>query len=464
MKNKLTYYATIIFFILYLLIPNSVGNILKVIPVRVTISMALFAVYIIERLLFKKTEYRKMPVIPMIIYALFILASIISIFVTPTKIITLYTILKFVSYGMVAYVLYRCKFDKKQYEMITKVMIGFSTLILIYGIISYVFEFNLNPNGVYKYTGALGRIFTTFNNPIYYGAFVCIYITVLIYYYLNNNKGIKENIALFLMIILALANVFFTFTRSIYLISLFIFGAIFMVEIKNIKKIYIKCIAVFISMILMIAFIPGVFEAVKSSVINAIPKPIAKILQIDKLENDDVEIILDNDNDYRMVYKNCNDKDKSKCLIENADGSMLTRSEFSKLAKRVIKDNFVLGVGFGAYKDYLNIENNQIKYITGKFGYPHNNYLHILAETGVSGLVTFMIVLIGIMVLYAVSFIRHKDKIQIYMIILWIGIMLLCAFESFFYDSQIVPLLIFIVMSQIFSLINNRKDEKENNL
>ena len=80
------------------------------------------------------------------------------------------------------------------------------------------------------------------------------------------------------------------------------------------------------------------------------------------------------------------------------------------------------------------------------------------------GFSTFMIVLIGIMVLYVVSFLRHKDKIQIYMVILWIGIMLLCAFESFFYDSQIVPLLIFIVMSQIFSLINNSKDEKENNL
>lgn len=448
MKNKLTYYSLIILMISLLIIPYEFNNIFNIIPIRLLICCIFIAIYFVERL-FLKANYKKVPKPPIILFLIFISIATITLFCTTSILTTLYTLLKFISIGFIAYAIYSCNFSKEQYKNIVKIFLIISTIILVYGIITYIFNFNLNYNGIYKYGEAKGRVHVTFINPIYYGMFLSI-LLILILYILFEKKdlNIYHKIYMFILMILIATNVYLTYTRSTYCIVALCIGFTFLIYLKEIKKIYKKYLMVILAFLLPMLYINEVF-AVVSSTINEL------FFQSEK-QIIDSNVILDKNNDYKYIDSSnkvdgSNTDGNEELITEesdnhnnnssnNIDGSMLTRYEFKKLAKRVIKDNIYLGVGFGNYENYLSIDNNKTKYITGKFGYPHDNYLHIFAETGIVGLVSFVSLLGYSIIKSILMFIKTKNKGYLFIFITFVYISLLCFYESFFYNSQTMPL------------------------
>ena len=73
------------------------------------------------------------------------------------------------------------------------------------------------------------------------------------------------------------------------------------------------------------------------------------------------------------------------------DGSLSYRFELWRTSLRVIKDNFVTGIGFGTFFKYTSTYSSLItKYVE----HCHNIYLQVLLETGVIGFTTFLVSLV----------------------------------------------------------------------
>ncbi len=435
MKNKLTYYALILFELIFLFLPYSVNDIFRMIPIRLLACVIFVGIYFIERIFLKGT-YRRINKILAILFSLFILLSSLSLIVTTSKMTTIYTILKFLFYGLTFYAIYTSDFSKEQYKKLFKIFLIASSLLMLYGIITYIFNFNLNYNGIYKYHGAKGRIYTTFNNPIYYGMFCIIFFITLLYILLEKNN-MNKRWFVFPMLFLTTINIYLTFTRSTYMLAYVSIFFILLFNINKIKKLYKIFLMIIIFFIISFLLVPGSFAVTESAIIQLVPSKILKIFHVEKVNDNEYEVKIDEDNDYVYIGTNNN---------EIVDGSMLTRSEFKKLAKRVIKDNRYLGVGLGAYKNYLEVEKNHQKYISGKFGYPHNNYLHILVETGIFTFIIFLLILIYVVLVYCYQYLKTRKKGYLYLLVSWICVILLCFYESLFYDSQIIPIYIVVTV------------------
>jgi O-antigen ligase len=287
-----------------------------------------------------------------------------------------------------------------------------------------LFNFNLNYNGIVKYK-ALGRVMSTMTNPIYYGIYL-IFIFIITSYLLleSNNLKIKYILILNTILILSVINIFLTFTRSTYLLFL---GSLFLISIinlKNIKKLLKNYIFIFLTIILMFILMPSIRLALKSAVIESIPTSILKKTDIKN----------------SSMVKNQEEENKKIVYEDNTDYSIVTRHQFKTISKKVIKDHLIFGVGFGAYEQFFKDENNYKKYIVDRFGFPHDNFMHIFAETGILGFISFIIVIIMLMVIILHHYFINYDKLILYNFIMFIIVFLIMFYESFFYDSLIVPI------------------------
>ncbi len=491
MKNKLVYFSLALAIIFTLAIPYDVNKLFGIIPIRLGICVMICFSFLIEKFILKK-EFKKTKKLPIILFLSFIALCSLSILVTYNKINTIYTILKFLFYGITFYIIYVSDFSKKDYLNLIKVFFITSLGVLIFGILNYLFRFNISINGIYKYDGAIGRIYSTFSNSIYYGIFCVFCFIIACYFYFKKSNTKLLNIGFIIYFILIISNLYLTYTRSAYLLCFGAFFLIICINLKNLKQHISKFIAIFIIFLSLIIVIPGSTHVVCSSV--------KQLISNENSINSDKEISLDEDNNYMYVddkgkndeinidnskkeldsdtssneaHNNSGNKldadtssdkindDKPKSIIikssEEVDGSMLTRTEFKKLSKRVIKDHKILGVGFGSYKNFFDNQDNWDKYVNLKFGYPHNNYLHIYAETGIFSLILFILIIIYIFVKLLLKSSNYNNNY--YILISWICILLLCFYESFFYDSQsfTIYIIIFGILYKYFEMDECKK-------
>ena len=80
------------------------------------------------------------------------------------------------------------------------------------------------------------------------------------------------------------------------------------------------------------------------------------------------------------------------------DGSILMRKTFQIGAWHIFLDHPLLGVGFGQAPDYIPRYGSIYGYLLGsKNSAAHNMYLQILAETGLAGLIAFLLMLRAVM-------------------------------------------------------------------
>ena len=251
--------------ILLILIPKNFSTLFNFLPIRLILLSILPIIFIYEYKT-KKIELNKIKIWPFIIlYSIFILLTIPSCFVSKNIILSLYSIGKFIIFGIDFLIFLKLKLNKEQYLKIIKYALIAITLTAILGIVQYLFELDLNYNGVEKYEGIKGRIISTFFNPIYYGIFInFVFIFIL---YLKNKKVFNNkalNILLTILPFVMFINFILTFTRSILLVFV---GSIFIILLLCpkiiLKPLSIITICVCLSMYFII---PGAKDVFKSTV------------------------------------------------------------------------------------------------------------------------------------------------------------------------------------------------------
>ena len=129
------------------------------------------------------------------------------------------------------------------------------------------------------------------------------------------------------------------------------------------------------------------------------------------------------------------------------------------MARKISKDNYYIGIGLGNYKNYALEYSN--KYIVENFGYPHNIFEHIKAESGIFAYIIFkflFIFIIGITFLY---FIIRKDTEYIFLFLLLSLMYLFGYFESYLYDTQFAILLV-ISATLLYKISKNKNVSSKN--
>lgn len=403
-------------------------------PIRIilTLTLILIAIYQIKK---GKLKTHKINLKYLyIIMGLFILSLIPSVFVSKAKIISLYTIAKFIVVFILLIILTKIEFEKNDYKiLLTNFLI--STLILnIIGITQYVFKYNImiNNSGINYYPGANGRVYTTFFNTIYYSIFLNLMFPISFYFLIKEKR--KSRIIFYtILCTLLYINIVLTFTRSSII---GFFGILIILLVFLNKKIFnYKVFSIIIIIIISSLTIPGAKPLIKKAY-----KDTAKIAVniLNFLPGFDIK-----DNSYE-------DFDK-KSTFE--DYSLQHREAFARIAKKIANNNLMTGVGIGTYIDYMNSKDFDLKYPEYNLSktHPHSSIILIFAEAGIMGLITYLILQLTLLIkpyitltkLYKRSNIKYEINVIIFVIT--VGFLLINFMsENAFYDTQICYLFITI--------------------
>lgn len=447
-NNRFIEIIMCLFIAILILLPKQI-NTIGPIPIRtlITYLVILITLYLLYK---KKIELNDNPIIvKSIIYMIFILLTIPSIFVSKNILVTLYTIIKFVSFYLIFLLFYKIKYNPQEYKNMLKTFTICSLIIAAIAITKYALDWNLVTAGIDKYAGAIGRTNATFFNTIYLGVFINIVFVTFLYLY-NKNKNTKITLLYaFLCICLSIALIL-TFTRSTILVYLGILFLLLLLTPKlilNYKTIMLGIVILFIALV-----IPGTNSLIKVSVMDAINifttkeniqslTPGTSVINPDK--NDSVQ-----------------NEDK-----KFDDISLEHRQQFAAIAKKIYINNKFTGVGFGAYIDYVNSDDFVKTYPSYKYPkeYPHNSLILLKAETGKLSTIFFiifiLILFLNIIKLMWFNIKKNKEKYQLSVLafIIITGFSIVCIMsENLIYDNQIFPILL-ITIGLYLNYINSQK-------
>lgn len=444
-KSLTFIYMNMLIFLL-ILTPKSFTLLFDIIPIRLFYISVLIGFFLIEVFITKTLKLNNLKAKNfVIIYSLFLISTIPSLFLTKNILLSIYALVKFVMFGMVLFIFAKIKLEKRDYKTIAISFVIAAIIVMIGGIIQYVFSINLNYLGIEKYLGMKGRIYFTFFNPIYYGIFInCIFAYIL---YLFKQRIIKTKIMIPFITLLYLALVL-TFTRSALLVF---WGIIAICLILNPKFILNK---IYISILLL-------------CIIFNLTIPGAKYVATSAVE---YGIQLAGSEQFRE-YFSINFGSKANPNFEEIqlnDSSLESRKNFIGLAKIIARDHPLTGVGFGAYTDYLFSSEFAEKY--SKYNeyrvHPHSGFILMVAEVGYLSSLLFIITLSIIFYkLLSFTYTAYKSKSNIYQLCI-VSIATFMGFivtsyiaESSFYDTQVFPIFLSIIGLTINYLtkINNFK-------
>lgn len=267
-------------------------------------------------------------------------------------------------------------------------------LFTFFGYIQYFFYSTLRNLYYLGWDEHMHRMFSTFLDPNFAGAFFVLYLFLLLgtlLYLLNNNKTRQAGFIGFISIF-SLISIFLTYSRSA-LIMLLAATVIFSILTKKIKWIF--------GIILILA----VFVVMSS-------------------KNFSVE----NVNLFRIA-------------------STEARLDSAKIALRIINDNPFLGVGFNTYR-YTQIRYGFRNEVNSSLSHADagtdNSFLFISATTGIIGLIFYLNLLWKILKTSYQNYKKYKDRhVQRYIVIVVIvsmgGIMVNSLFiNSLFYSGMLI--------------------------
>ena len=490
-KSDLIYYYILFLVVVLPIIPKTFSTIAGIIPVRLMLISVLLLIYLYDKFILKK-DMKRSPKIFIIVYLLFLFFMVFGFSKSISKMLFFYTYAKFIVLGILVFVLSKYKFEKKKVNNMCEGLFYSSLIVSIIGIVQYILDINLNYNGIYKYIGSKGRVISTFFNPIYLGIFL-LFIIILLLYKISTTDEKKATIKYFTIMFVDMITLLLTYTRTVAVLLAVTVVLYILFSLLNIRKSnnnICKYLIVFICLIVNIYAIPGVKYLYSSTVVNFLPYKVSykllnftnnymltnfdlSIYGFDKLENtgnkqeesnnntnenekneDSNSNVEENNKDSNSNVEE-NNKDSNSNVEENiTDASINTRNAFKTSANRVISDNKLTGVGLGNYEEY--VMHNKDKYIIGKFGYPHNSFLHITAECGVITGTILYIMIFAVIVYSLVKVILNRGKEMFAVFIIWINVFILAMYESLFYDTQLCPLLLIITLV-LFILHNENK-------
>lgn len=445
------WYSCIMIFLL-VVIPKS-DFFFESLPIRVGL-LGLFPIIVLIDYKLKKIKFNNINLKPLvIIYSLFILFTIPSLFVSKNVIISCYTIVKFILFFLNFYLFTKIDFSKKEQKTLFITFISGVLLTILYGFISYFFDVNLFKLSNYMYPGALGRIKSTFFNPCYYALFVNMLFPVVLYK-LFITKG-KTSWLYLIMFILLYACLIFTFTRS----AVLIFIVMFVISIFLFRKIIFnyKMLLVVLSITLMSYFIPGSKILIKNSVNDG-------LVVLDNLTGFLPSIDTGDNNDDEDEYIEYDENSKFN------DYSLHHRAAFAEIANKIANNNRYTGVGFGTYIDYMNSEEFDLLYPEYNLRkvHPHSSLILMYAETGIISIIAFSIFIFLLVLKFVLLFFSNwKDKNNAYY---FSSIALLISFsflavsvmsENSIYDTQIFPIYLIMIGFLYNKIYKEKNDNKK---
>lgn len=277
-------------------------------------------------------------------------------------------------------------FSLKFKQKIMYLLLFVGGLFVLFGIFQYFLYPNLRNLYYLGWDEHMHRMFSTFLDPNFAGAFFVLYLFLLLgtlLYLLNNNK-VKQAWMIGLMSVFTLTSIFLTYSRSA-LIMLLVTTITFSILIKKIKWIF------------GIILISTVFIVISSGSFN-----------------------VENMNLFRIA-------------------STEARIDSAKVAIAIIKNNPFFGVGFNTYR-YAQVKygfrNTVGSSVSHADAGTDNSFLFIFATTGIVGLIFYLSLLWTILRKAYLSYKIHKvNEIQKYISVIALVSMCGVIVDSFFINS-----------------------------
>lgn len=423
------------------LINNSIVN--KILTYGILVFPCLFILSMFMNN-YKNFKFKNMKKIPLILSIVVIVWNIITIVLginigmhSIKAMIMLVVVLALLN------IIINIDFTEDDKEKILDHFLVASFISMILGILQYFTGFKLNTFDNNKYPGILGRINSTFYIATLYDKFLVLTGAVICYKISRE----KFNYKYLLLLLVSTITITITFSRSgiiiyIFILAMFLLINIFKKRITNILAILI-CLG---SMLL----IPGSKYVVQSGidfVYSVIPVPNSLRIQLIKSDNT-------NGN-----KGNNEEENKENYTAIEKDSSIYFRDYYKLVGKQFVKENPILGIGYGGYA-YLYNNQNAREYlkdtsVLGEYDYmyPHSSYVQVSAETGIVGL----ILLYGLMVILLIYAFKSKDILNITLALSLILALLFGSYtEGLFNAKQYI--LIFIILYAISC--NNHIEKK----
>jgi putative inorganic carbon (HCO3(-)) transporter len=393
MLPRLNSYTSIIVFLHVFLIPivyfkAYIGPIPLSIEVILIPLLVLVAFYEYRQKKIKLNDFNIWTF--MIAFLLFFIVSAISLVNAVNLVVGVMEMARYASYAILFFIMTKVVFDKKEYMLFAKAFFISTTLIVIYGTIQYIFNFGLNIAGVYALDEAYGRVESTMVNPNYYAAFINFvlpgFLLITVVYFQKKRYQLLS----FLVFGLLVANMVLTYTRVAWIIM---FGALLLILLLSgkdfLKKLVKPHLLVAIAILSIVIYQMPDFQARSVSAIYAAENMIFGTA-IFGSEEDEVqeELIPEEVEEEDDIKKQEKEKD------EMTERAMVSRVTLWKTGWVMFQDNPVLGVGVGNYLDrYSDYVEIHPELFLGHDRYSvHNSYLKVMAETGIIGIFTFMLV------------------------------------------------------------------------
>lgn len=280
-RHPLTFYALISLIVFQVLLPKSVSELFGIIPTRLLL-MSVFLLVAYAEILLKRIKLNSIRIKILVIpYVSFLLMALPSIIVSPNKLISVYTLSKFIVFLLLLIAVMKISFSTQEYKIIVVVFVGMLIFLVLQGLYEYYYDPSLFKIGIEHYVGARGRIATNFFNTIYYGIFInLVYVYLLIIY--SRVKKILIRFILGILLLLIYCNLIFTFTRSSFMVFwgimvlLFIFDPKLYLK-KSIQLILVFLIALTLSLKGSVSFVSASFKSTISiaenfnDILNLVP-------------------------------------------------------------------------------------------------------------------------------------------------------------------------------------------------
>lgn len=371
----------------------------------------------------------KFKVLKLNLLTVFILLLIISLIVSIICGINLNfnvftNLICFIYIVLFIYSIHLYEFDQNNLKRIVKSIIFGFMLVSIIGIIQYIFNINLIERGIQKYPGAIGRITSTMSNATILDKYLTFNILIVLYLIYKVRKFNWKLALIFFIGIIALT---FTYSRSgiiCFYLTIFIFTILF------IYKKQFTNLLIILGSLLILYLIPGQ-KYLLSSTVNYVNNTINEVY--DKLN---IEFLSPINNTIANIFIIDNH-------IEEEDDSINSRNYYMRIAKKIINEYPLTGIGVGNY-NYIYKNQNINDYLNNKIDlkieylYPHNLYYHLTAETGIVSLVLLFNILIYILIQ------TYKKKNFIIGLLFLIIFLLFNTTESLLYMKDIAFWIIII--------------------
>ncbi len=336
-------------------------------------------------------------------------------------------------YYVLYFVIRNTDLDKKVYNaFLIALQISF-VFVSLFAIVEKLFSKTIlfPPEWAEKITSKNNflRVYSFFNNPNTFGFYNFLVMVLL---YLNRDILTKRRI--FILFPLAINNIWMSGSRSTILICCFF---VLMMIIKNYKLLFNKIIIIKFVKIVVISLL---LITVVNLCYNYFEKHLDFVINMEKEHRVIEEKIINNNEEDPTPNKGekkptpnkgeekptPNSGEKTEIIKNDTSTSNRIKNLFDqdyvetsktdgriykiKKGLEVVKDNLLLGSGFGSMGDAASLmhtpKDNYLKYHIDEKFYMDNEYMKNFAETGIIGIVLFILLLL----LLLISYIKNYEK------------------------------------------------------